>query len=126
MLREHLWSLFHLARGAGSEQRGQLSRRKQLSITGRLPSTIPTRPDTTKKRRSTTTVGITRKRHIMLTPQVVTPSMPEITPKKRERLTLRNTARSNIPEKRQVTTTYNPAFASGFQGRRAENGGGTS
>ena len=58
-------------------------------------------PDTTKKQRSITTVGITRKRHIMLTPQAVMPSMREITPKKRERLTPRNTARSNIPERRE-------------------------
>ena len=58
----------------------------------------PTLPDTTEKQRSITTVGITRKRRIMLTPQAVMPSMPEITPKKRERLTPRNTARSNIPE----------------------------
>jgi hypothetical protein len=87
-------------RPRGAEQGGQLCRRKQLSITGRLPNTIPTLPDTTEKRRSTTTVGITRKRHIMLTPQAVTPLMPEITLKKRERLTRRNTARSNIPEER--------------------------
>jgi hypothetical protein len=94
MLQEHLWALFHFARG-GAEQGGQLCRKKQLSIKGRLPNTIPTLPDTTEKRRSTTTVGITRKRHIMLTPQAVTPPMPEITLKKRERLTRRNTARNN-------------------------------
>src|SRR5215472_9689390 len=80
-----------------SEQGEQRCRRKRLSIIGRLPSITPTLPDTTKKQRSITTVGITTKQHIMLTPQAVMPSMPEITPKKRERRTPRNTARSNFP-----------------------------
>jgi hypothetical protein len=61
----------------------------------------------TGKPLSITTAGSTRKRHIMLTPQAVTPSTPEITPKKRERLTPRNTARSNLPEDRHRTATYN-------------------
>jgi hypothetical protein len=90
-------------------QGGHLCRRKQLSIIGRLPSTIPTLPDTTKKLQSITTVGITRKRHTMLTPQAVTPTMPEITPKKREKLIPRSTARSNTPEPKHETAT-NPAL----------------
>ena len=120
---EPLWPLFHLE--GRSQQGGQLCRRKQLNITGRLPSTIPTLPDITKKRRSTTTVGIMRKRHIMLTPQVVMPAMPEITPKKRERLTRRNTARSNIPEDRQATTTCTPRSRVDFTAAELRGGGGT-
>jgi hypothetical protein len=58
-------------------------------------------PAITGKPLSTTTAGSTRKRHIMLTPQAVTPSTPEITPKKREKLTPRNTARSNLPEEQR-------------------------
>jgi hypothetical protein len=63
-------------------------------------------PAITGKPLSITTAGSTRKRHIMLTPQAVTPSTPEITPKKRERLTPRNTARSNLLEDGRRTPTY--------------------